>query len=77
MVPLAPPRLSTITDWPSRFCISTLIVRAIVSLDPPGGNGTTSVIGFSGNAASATFAPRVSAASAMRARIGFFIKTIS
>src|SRR6478752_1707427 len=50
MVPVAPGLLSTIQVPPSfsgSFCAST---RAMASVEPPGGKGTTSVTGLSGQA---------------------------
>ena len=39
-MPLAPARLSTITVWPSAFSSCGCSSRAVVSLSPPGANGT-------------------------------------
>jgi hypothetical protein len=46
MVPVAPGLLSVMTVWPSRSCIFGPMARATVSVEPPGGKGTTSVIGL-------------------------------
>jgi len=48
MFPLAPGRLSTITDWPRISPSFIPIVRARRSLPPPGETGTINLIGFSG-----------------------------
>jgi hypothetical protein len=47
-LPPPPPRLSTITDWPSDFWNATETMRAMMSVGPPAGNGTTSEIVRSG-----------------------------
>ena len=44
MTPLAPGRLSTTTCWPSAAESLAATIRAIVSLPPPGGNGTIMVM---------------------------------
>src|SRR6201981_2834838 len=46
--PPAPPTFSTITGWPSAAPILSAMIRAATSVDPPGGNGTISVIGREG-----------------------------
>src|SRR3954468_8056912 len=48
MVPPAPPTFSTTTVWPSGARMRSAMMRAVVSVEPPGGNGDTSVIGFVG-----------------------------
>src|SRR4030095_15951412 len=48
MLPPAPARFSTIIRWAARALISAARVRAIASVGPPGGKGTTSVTGLSG-----------------------------
>jgi hypothetical protein len=48
IVPPAPVRLSTTTDWPSEGEITCAIERARMSLGPPGASGTMSRIGFMG-----------------------------
>ena len=50
MEPLAPPRFSTITGWPSCLPSVVLTVRAITSDTPPAGYGTISVTGLAGKA---------------------------
>ena len=48
-VPLPPDaRFSTTTCWPSAALILSATARARMSLVPPGGSGTTSVIGLFG-----------------------------
>src|SRR5947208_323772 len=46
IVPLAPVRFSTTADWPSAPPIFVAVRRATRSSPGPGGNGTTTVIGF-------------------------------
>src|SRR4029077_1994211 len=46
--PPAPPTFSTITGWPSAAPILSAMMRAATSVEPPGGNGTISVIGRDG-----------------------------
>jgi hypothetical protein len=41
MAPLAPGRFSAMTGWPSRGASQSAVMRAIESVTPPGGNGTT------------------------------------
>src|ERR1051325_5124846 len=50
MLPPAPPTFSMITGWPSDGRIASPMMRAAVSVDPPGGNGTIRVTGRDGNA---------------------------
>src|SRR3989442_1248942 len=50
MLPLAPPRLSTTTDCPSRRDSGSDARRAAVSTTPPGGLGTTRVMDLVGKA---------------------------
>src|SRR3954470_1937407 len=38
------------TGWPSDFSMPPCAIRTAVSAGPPGGNGTTVLIGFDGNA---------------------------
>src|SRR6218665_1199835 len=49
MVPVAPGLLSTTTVWLSRCCSDCDSTRATMSVEPPGGKGTTIVIGRSGH----------------------------
>ena len=48
IAPVAPGWFSTTNVWPRLTVILLAIVRPMVSVDPPGGNGTTTVTGFSG-----------------------------
>jgi hypothetical protein len=48
MLPPAPPTFSMITGWPSESFMRSPIMRAIVSVGPPGANGTMMVIGREG-----------------------------
>src|SRR5690349_20758802 len=69
IVPVAPARLSTMNVWCSRSCSWAPRVRAIMSVEPPGGNGTTMVTVWSGYEASAgSVAPAESAAANARSR---------
>src|SRR3984885_13079511 len=47
MVEPPPGRFST-TTWPTRLVNSCAVIRAMVSIGPPGGNGTIILIGRSG-----------------------------
>jgi hypothetical protein len=47
-LPLPPPRLSTTTDWLVTLASESDRMRAEASTKPPGGLGTTSVIGLLG-----------------------------
>src|ERR1700719_1625859 len=53
MLPAAPARFSTITDWPSDTRMRSLKMRASTSAGPAAGNGTTIVIGRVGKACAA------------------------
>src|SRR3979409_396546 len=71
ILPAAPPRLSTITCWPSDCEKAIDRMRAMMSVGPPGANGTTREMGRSGKAASAGAArhakmPAQAAAKALR-----------
>src|SRR4051812_17927566 len=48
MTPLAPGRLSTMTGWPSACASSPVTNRATTSTAPPGGSGTMTWIGLTG-----------------------------
>src|SRR5882672_7268420 len=48
IVPPAPPTFSTTTVWPRGARMRSAMMRAAVSVEPPGGNGTTRVIGREG-----------------------------
>src|SRR5882672_9179525 len=48
IVPPAPPTFSTTTVWPRGTRMRSAMMRAAVSVEPPGGNGTTRVIGREG-----------------------------
>src|SRR5262245_44205686 len=66
--PAAPALFSTITMRPSLFWRLVCNSRASASVDPPGGNGTTSVI-FDDCAAACVTASRAGAASKVRREI--------
>src|ERR1700716_3874200 len=54
MAPPAPPTFSMITDCPSGTRMRSPMIRAAVSVEPPGGKGTMSVIGLAGEGCAAT-----------------------
>src|SRR5438477_3420594 len=53
MAPPAPPRLSTTKAWPSSRCMPSAAMRPMMSVEPPGGKGMMTVIGFAGYCAKA------------------------
>src|SRR5215470_3361402 len=53
VLPAAPARLSMMTGWPSDICSDVARMRAMISVGPPGANGTINVIDRSGQAARA------------------------
>src|SRR5262245_65434466 len=59
MVPLAPLRFSTTTDWPSSWRSLSATRRAMKSTAGPGGTGTTIVIGLAVGQACAAAPPPV------------------
>ena len=70
MVPVAPALLST-----TKVCLKVAVsegpmARAIESVEPPGGKGTTSVTGLSGQAWAGATSATASAASANRCFMG-------
>src|SRR5579862_5836845 len=73
MLPPAPPAFSTITVWPSGPRMRSAMMRAAVSVDPPGGKGTSSVMGRAGKVvcAPAVTADNASATAAMSFFISF------
>src|SRR5215475_1654297 len=64
MVAPPPGRFSMTMDWLRRVPSAWVMNRAMVSIGPPAGNGTISLIGFSGYPCAATFGatPRTPAA---------------
>ncbi len=50
MVPPAPGRFSSTTGWPSCVLSFSETVRAMMSVELPGVKGTTTLIGFAGQA---------------------------
>ncbi|MNT64360.1 hypothetical protein D3C72_2022530 [compost metagenome] len=50
MLPPAPARLSTMTDWPSSVVSAWPMMRARMSVVPPAAKGTTMVTGLLGKA---------------------------
>src|SRR3954467_9184285 len=69
MVPAAPPLLLIITDWPRALDNSVCSARAIRSVLPPGGNGTTMVTGRDGK-------PCATAAEAAPTRVAIATKPV-
>src|SRR5271154_5578322 len=51
MLPPAPGLFSTTTDWPQTSCRRLLTRRAVISVEPPGVNGTTTRTGLAGQSA--------------------------
>src|ERR1700681_4260338 len=51
MLPPAPGLFSTTTDWPQTSCSRLLTRRAVISVEPPGVNGTTTRTGLDGQTA--------------------------
>src|SRR6266498_4861655 len=60
--PLPPVRLTTFTGWPSSFSSNDPMMRAVASVPPPAAQGTSKVMGRSGQSARAGFAPARSGA---------------
>src|SRR5260221_6701315 len=50
MLPPAPGLFSTTTDWPQTCCRRLPTRRAVISVEPPGANGTTTRTGLVGQA---------------------------
>src|SRR5258707_666231 len=78
ILPAAPPRLSTITCWPSDCEKAIDRMRAMMSVGPPGANGTTREMGRSGKAASAGAArhARMPAQAAAKALRRMFVRVL-
>src|SRR5688500_1061072 len=76
MLPDAPARLSTITDWPSDLVSCSASERARMSVEPPGAQGTTRVIGRSGHWAEASAAKPQSVTSVMPRRMMEIMKSL-
>src|SRR3982074_3799871 len=51
ILPPAPGLFSTTTDWPQTSCRRLLTRRAVISVEPPGANGTTTRTGLAGQSA--------------------------
>src|ERR1700737_5509906 len=51
MLPPAPGLFSTTPDWPQTSCRRLLTRRAVISVEPPGVNGTTTRTGLTGQSA--------------------------
>src|SRR3954451_15535962 len=74
MLPPAPPTFSITIGWPSTGRMRSAMMRAAASVDPPGGNGTTSVSERTGKFWACALAKPATTASASAARnllIGF------
>ena len=71
MVPVAPALLSTMNDWPKVLLSEGPMARAMASVEPPGGNGTTSVTGLAGQACA--WAPEAVAKARRRVVKSFFM----
>src|SRR5688572_27611998 len=71
MAPAAPARLSTTTGCPSGSAMCCAMSRPMVSTAPPGGHGTTILIGLFGYCACAAAATSAKAAKATRLRRAF------
>lgn len=67
MLVLPPGRLSTAIGWPSRSDTTPPSSRAVVSVPPPGENGTMIVTGWLGQFACADAASGINAAAAASA----------
>src|SRR5690606_24850352 len=65
----APALFSMMMGWPSWRDTPSSTLRATMSVPPPGGNGTTTRMGWSGQAASAEVAASARPASRLRNRI--------
>ncbi|MNT25849.1 hypothetical protein D3C72_1613930 [compost metagenome] len=67
IAPVAPGRLSITNGWPSLSLSGCASTRAMVSDDPPAGNGTTIVTAFCGQAVPAATATLLTVAPTARA----------
>src|SRR5437868_11317829 len=56
ILPPAPGLFSTTTDWPHTSCRRLEMSRAVMSVEPPGVNGTTTRTGFTGQSTPAALA---------------------
>jgi hypothetical protein len=74
MMPLAPALFSTTTGWPMERESWSAEKRASVSVTPPGGHGTTSLIGLLGYCARSGSDTASAAASSVRFRRPAFIE---
>jgi hypothetical protein len=62
MLPPAPGLFSITTDWPHTSCRRLPTRRAVMSVEPPGGNGTTMRTDLCGHSAPAARAERIGGA---------------
>src|SRR5450631_4362206 len=67
MLPPAPGLFSTTTDWPQTSCRRLLTRRAVISVEPPGVNGTTTRTGLTGQSAPEARDTRIDGAAAAAA----------
>src|SRR5262245_58393144 len=56
---------STTTLWPGGARMRSAMIRAVVSVDPPGGKGDTSVTGRVGNVCACVYAHAIASATAI------------
>src|SRR5579872_2438925 len=69
ILPPAPPLFSTTTDWPQTSCKRLLMRRAVISVEPPGANGTTTRTGLTGQSAPEARDERMDGAATVAAAI--------
>src|SRR6476469_5444516 len=69
ILPPAPPLFSTTTDWPQTSCRRLLMRRAVISVEPPGANGTTTRTGLTGQSAPEARDDRMDGAATVAAAI--------
>jgi hypothetical protein len=67
MLPPAPPLFSITTDWPQISCNRLPTSRAVMSVDPPGVNGTTMRTGLAGQLSPSAREGRMAGAAAAAA----------
>jgi hypothetical protein len=73
MLPPAPPTFSVTTGWPRLERIRSAMMRAMASVEPPGGNGTTSVICRDGKVCACALTTMAAATSAAEAILSILI----
>src|SRR5262245_30145863 len=75
MIPVAPARLSTMMFWPSSSVRRGAMARTVISVGPPAEKGTTTRIGFTGNAGCAETAAPASIAAIVMAALRTIVMT--